>query len=374
MKKLVSISLVAGILFSMLACQKQQDGYVIKGNVEGMDAGWVSLFKSGEGKELVKIDSAKIVKGKFEMKGKIDLPEFYTLRVNDNGGSVSFFAEKSTITMQMKADSVENASITGSKTQDAYKDYLKGTDVFEKRYQEIMPAYKEAKATGDMAKIDPIREKLLAIGADEDNYTKTYIKNNTKSVIAPYLASKKSYLYTFEEIQALNKQFDASLANSVYVQKLKNIENVLTTVQVGKQAPDFSAADPTGKSFSPANFKGKITLIDFWASWCPDCRKENPNVVAAYKKYAPKGFTVFGVSYDDNKEKWVEAIKKDGLNWTNVSELKKWDNATTKLYAIRSIPANVLIDKEGKIIGRDLFGDALLNKLEEVFNTQPVKK
>ena len=124
--------------------------------------------------------------------------------------------------------------------------------------------------------------------------------------------------------------------------------------------------DPDGKPVSLSSLRGKYVLVDFWASWCPDCRKENPNIVAAYKKYQNKNFTVLGVSLDRKKEPWVAAIEKDGLTWTHVSDLQGWDTPVADLYVIKWIPKNYLIDPEGVILASGLEGEALDTKLAEV--------
>jgi len=140
----------------------------------------------------------------------------------------------------------------------------------------------------------------------------------------------------------------------------------MTALKVGMTAPGFSLPDVNGTTVTLNSFKGKYVLVDFWASWCPPCRQENPNVVKVYNAYKDRNFTVVGVSLDKKKEAWLEAIKADGLNWTQVSDLKFWESAVVPLYGINSIPTNMLLDPQGKILAIGLRGEALEAKLKEV--------
>ena len=142
----------------------------------------------------------------------------------------------------------------------------------------------------------------------------------------------------------------------------------LQMLSIGVEAPDIILPTPNGEVAKLSDLRGKIVLVDFWASWCKPCRLENPNVVKAFKKYNAKGFEVFGVSLDQNRENWIEAIEADGLKWTQVSDLQFWSSSVVKLYDIQGIPFAVLLDREGKIIAKNLRGDELEAKLEEILN------
>lgn len=166
-------------------------------------------------------------------------------------------------------------------------------------------------------------------------------------------------------------RLDDSLYNqypeNAYVRELHYAVTSKRYIQPGMPAPDISAPTPGGDTASLYDLKGNIVLIDFWAAWCGPCRRENPNVVDMYQKYHASGFEVFGVSLDENRENWLKAIRDDSLTWTQVSELRKWESTTAMTYAVRSIPFSVLIDREGRIIARELRGSALRNKLEDIF-------
>lgn len=137
-------------------------------------------------------------------------------------------------------------------------------------------------------------------------------------------------------------------------------------IPVGSEAPDFTQNTPEGKPFSLSSLRGKVVLVDFWASWCRPCRMENPNVVKAYKQYHAKGFDVLGVSLDKTKDAWTNAIKQDGLTWHHVSDLAYWNNAVAQQYGVSSIPFSILVDRDGKVLAKNLRGPALEAKLAEV--------
>ena len=187
------------------------------------------------------------------------------------------------------------------------------------------------------------------------------------SPVAAYFVVKDfAYKLDLEAMKAVRAKFDASLDGTSYIQQIESMIARMEKVQVGSEAPDFTLPDVEGNPVSLSSFRGKYVLVDFWASWCPDCRKENPNIVAAWEKYQNKNFAVLGVSLDRNREQWLAAIEKDNLTWTQVSDLKFWSSDAAVLYCIRWIPMSFLIDPEGKIVAVGLEGEALHNKLEEL--------
>jgi peroxiredoxin len=267
-------------------------------------------------------------------------------------------------------DSLFNAKITGSKTQDEYTAFQATLKSLNEKNSALYEEYSAAKKAGDKAKMAEIEKKSDEVYAEQTAMTKDYVKKNPASYFTPTLLSSLSYELDANEIEALINALDTSVAKVPVITDLKAKVAIMKTVAVGQKAPDFTLNDVNDKpvALSSKIGKSKLLLVDFWASWCGPCRNENPNVVKAWTEYNKKGFDIFSVSLDreGEKDKWLQAIKDDKLTWTHVSDLKYWNCAAAKLYAVSSIPANFLLDETGTIIARNLRGEELGKKVKEL--------
>jgi peroxiredoxin len=367
MKKVIYLLLISGILFS---CSSKPH-YVIKGKIEGSDSITFYLQKREAGK-TVSIDSAVSRKGSFTMKGGVvDYPQLMQLVAGNTRKRTSFYLENSEINVKGSLDSLFKADVTGSKAQDEYKSFISSNKPLSDKYSGLVIKYQSASQSGNIAMAANLEKQLDSIQAEMTNLQKNFVKNNPKSYITPSIVVSLSYEMEADEIESMVKGLDTSIAALPPIKSLEERVAVMKAVAVGQKAPDFTLSDVNGNPVALSSKIGsKLLLIDFWASWCNPCRMENPNVVKIYNEFHKKGFDVFGVSLDQKKESWVKAITDDKLTWTHVSDLQYWNNAAAKLYAVNSIPANFLLDETGKIIGKNLRGEALYNKVNEILGAK----
>jgi len=349
----------------MASCTgRKANEFVIKGEILGDFTGNVYLQKSKDGQFDV-IDTTAVKNGKFTFKGEIDSPDMYYIGI-DQSRFVGFFNEAADITISFHIDSLMSPSVSGSKSDEAYRVYLKKQDELRSEEISIYSAYNEASRTGDTVKMKEMEASVDAFEAKQKQDILTYIKDNSTSFVAPYVAMRHAYQFNLDELEAIADNFSGKVKESSFSTMLTDRITVLQNVAPGKVAPDFTMNDQMGNPFTLSQLRGKVVLVDFWASWCGPCRRENPNVVAAYNEFKDKGFDILGVSFDKDKDAWEKAIEADKLTWNHVSDLQYWNNAAGKLYGIMSIPANLLLDREGKIIAKDLRGEELRMKLAEL--------
>ena len=360
-----------GAVLVSLSSFAQNASFSVSGSLKGIkDNSYVYLHHKWDNVNFT--DSSKVKAGAFSFKGKTAEPNMYWVTKSNNSSeqpNLIFFVDGGKTTITGNVDSLPLAKVSGGITQKDYMEYNNVIKTFTLRQQAIVNDYNQAKASNDANTMNAKYAEYQALDLEMKAGVNNFIKTHPKSAVsgyAIYFNYQNAPNATIEELESVVGLLDKSSLNTKYGKLAQEKLNQLKGNTIGNVATNFSQADANGKMVSFSDFKGKYVLVDFWASWCGPCRGENPNVVAAYNKYKAKGFEVLGVSFDQNKDKWLQAVKADNLTWTHVSDLKGWGNEAAKVFGITSIPQNLLLDKEGKIIAKNLRGAELDAKLEEI--------
>lgn len=367
MKKLLFIFAAA----LMAASCGSGDGYTIKGTITGdsdkLVNGTAYLFNR-DGDNPVR-DTVEIINGKFKFTGTVTSPEPFIITVDGVPGMLSIFLENAGFTVTASEDNLAEATVTGGAAQTMMNRYNDGAKAIAEKYaiEDVVKVLRSADATEE----------------DKDAASKTYEEYQTEvesmkdalvaeapvSHFALFFLTQDYYYMDVNELaeKVAAYKADPAFAGNNMLAKVDNYVQKELALAPGNPAPDFTLNDTKGNplTLSDVYKKNKVTMVDFWASWCPPCRAFNPELVKIYKKYHKKGLEIVGVSLDRDHDAWLKGIKDDKLTWYHVSDLKYWQSEVGKLYNVNYIPQNTFVDAEGNIIGRKVAEDEIEAFLDE---------
>jgi peroxiredoxin len=370
MKKIVFIITSA---FLIASCNNLKDNeFLITGTAKGIENGKKVFVEIQDENGFITKDTGVIENGAFELKGITTEIDLGFVRIENENISLPLILESGKITVDLKTDTIQNSIIGGTKNNEKFQTFNDDSKVIARKigkFKELnAKRISEAKKVKDTATVNMIMKEFNSFQDEMNKVSINFIKSNPDCYLSVLLLENflmREYI-PIDEFKEYFSQIDKSLLDTKSAKSIKtalaSLENK-PVVETNKPAPDFSAASPEGKTISLKESLGKVTIIDFWASWCGPCRAENPNVVALYNEFHAQGLNIIGVSLDKDATKWKEAIAKDGLIWPQVSNLKFWEEPIAKLYNVESIPATFILDAKGTIVGRDLRGEELRAKV-----------
>ena len=342
-----------------------QDSLRVSGKVINGNVTTIQFIDAAKKQPAINTDLDE--EGKFFITTEIAYSGYYYLTIGKQsliivghpGDNININVDVDDFISNIEVDGSEDTKLVYIALID-FNNYIRLLDSLQKKIS-------VSKANGDNEKINKLNLEYQELVIEKDNFVRELIKTNNKSLAALLFIDNFKIEKEPELFKMLSESLIEEFPDNIYIKDFKNRVDAGSFLAVGTEAPEITLPNPEGEMISLSSLRGQVVLIDFWASWCGPCRRENPNMVRIYKEYKDKGFEIYGVSLDNSKDKWVATIKSDHMSWIHVSDLKYWKSEAARLYNVGSIPYTVLIDKEGKIIAKGLRGEALDTRLNEIF-------
>lgn len=376
-KIMKKITLLATVLL-LIACEKKEKGFVISADSIGFADGTVVYVNAiSQSNRPSIVDSATIKNEKFKIELlPVEYKDINYLSFKNTPGNVLFLAENNPILMTIFKDSLRSSIVNGGAENKLFFEYLDKIKRFNSEKINLNNQYQTASRANETEKISKISQDLRELGENEKKFRTDIIEKNSNSLTSVIALTDLLNLKIISPKQV--KELYSNLSDTIKTSRLgKNLDRLVMNsinqsqqndIGIGSAAEDFSAATPEGKMLSLKESLGKVTIIEFWASWCRPCRAENPNLVKVYNKYHDKGLNIIAVSLDKTKDQWIKAIADDKLNWNHVSNLKSWQEPIAQSYGVRSIPASFILDESGNIIAKNIRGKSLEDKISELLD------
>jgi thiol-disulfide isomerase/thioredoxin len=361
MKKITLLSIFCGVFCFVTVAQKAS----ITGKTTPNNKG-KTVYLNHPDMGLPRTDSAKIdAKGAFTFTKEVAFESFYELELE---GKKKAFVWKAGDALKATTNATQELSIIGSAANSQYYELIGISNKMKASVDSMQKVFEKAVADNNTSKQQALQQEYQRRNTETQAKIRSMFPAMGSSIVAMFATNFFDPEQEGELLKAVADKLKETKSGNPQVSTfLKNVAK-LNGAAIGSPAPEIAYQTPAGETLTLSSLKGKYILIDFWASWCGPCRRENPTVVRIYNKYKEKGFEILGVSLDNNKDSWVKAIEKDELTWKHVSELKQWQSSVVPEYGIKGIPLTVLVDKEGNIIAKNLRGESLEAKLAEIFN------
>ena len=367
--KQVFIALVALLI---IGCAKEKEGYSISGDLKNMEDGkMVYVLELDANNQPKVIDSVAVKDGEFFLQMPVvQTPNLSFINIEGIEGNVLFISENEPVEFKIYTDSIQASEVSGGEENKVFRNYLNHLKDLNTKVTTVRTDMRNnMMGSKDSLTMVKLQKEEEAIRNSDLAHKKQIVKEHKDNFVSVLVLTDMLNLQApAREVNELYTTISEDLKQTPLAKSLKQNLEVMLVTEVGSKAPEFEAPNPDGKVIALNEVLGKVTLLDFWASWCKPCRMENPNVVNVFNKYHDKGFNIIQVSLDreGQHDKWVEAIKEDNLTWNHESNLQFWNDPVARLYNIKAIPAAFLLDENGVIVATNLRGDALEAKVKEM--------